>query len=64
MIDFLFSAPQKVIYSYGAEGPVANKPEDLVGDELALLLSGGKPTISTHKELGVVISTPGEKILL
>jgi hypothetical protein len=53
-----------MIYSYGAEGHVANKPDDLVGDELALLLSGGKLTISTDKDIGVVISTPGEKILI
>ena len=35
-----------------------------MGDELTLMLSGGKPTVPTDKDLGFVISTPGEKILL
>jgi hypothetical protein len=59
----LFSAPQKVIWSFWPEGPVANNPEELV-DELTLLLSGGTPTISTDKDIGLNISTPGEKMLV
>ena len=59
----MFLAPQKEICYFSNDGCVKINPQELMSEKF-LWLHGGKFVISTDKELGVLISTPGEKMVI